>query len=239
MTAAAFTITGSMSSSITNIINTSNIELWDADTNTKIQADAQVYDNQIVFYDIMQDFPNDTTKNFKVLFTQIGDVSPYFGETFGLIPFDINVSNPEYNGGIVLNNEFTTLYNTLDLIEPTTLVTLNTPLSQNSKIATLKVTNVDSTSDLTLSGVLLQVQIHSSTLPPVSFTGVVCLRDLGSTASCGTLGTTQATEITQSGGIFYFDIQGSLLSNTGTALSKNGGYAEYEVYIENTPLWIE
>ena len=57
-------------------------------------------------------------------------------------------------------------------------------------------------------------------------------------SSCGGTGTTAAQATTQAGGTYTFNIPLSSLSNNTTVLTKNGGNVDYEVYLDNAPLWV-
>lgn len=112
------------------------------------------------------------------------------------------------------------------------------PLSQNSRLGIIRVTNVDLDLNVDLSSVTLRLDANSTARGGLRFYGNICLRDLGSSAPCGSYGTTTAQSVTEAAGTFKFNFAGSSLTNAMNPLGKNGGYVEYEVYLENAPLWV-
>ena len=126
---------------------------------------------------------------------------------------------------------------TISVVPPIVLVT-GTMLSQNTKIATIRVTNPDSNTGITVNTVTATFQARSTAQGGLTFSGNICLRDLGSNAGCSATGTTTAQATTQAGGTYTFNIAASTLANNTTILTKNGGYVEYEVYLDSAPLWV-
>ena len=89
---------------------------------------------------------------------------------------------------------------------------------------------------IVLSNVSLSFQSRSTAQGSFTFSGTVCLRDLGSNNACGGLNTTVGQATSQAGGTYSFNFVG--LTINGDVLSKNGGYREFEVYVDNAPLWV-
>lgn len=127
---------------------------------------------------------------------------------------------------------------TIGVVPPVVLVTPNAPLIQNARIATIRVTNPDSNTGITINTVNITLNANSPSRGNFSFAGLLCLRDVGSNASCGSAGTTAGQSVTQTGGSYTFNITGSTLANANIVLNKNGGNVEYEVYLDNAPLWV-
>jgi hypothetical protein len=261
---------------LTKLANTSSIQLWDVATNQPISASVNVPagTSTIVFDSMTYLVKKDTTNNVKVVFTNVNDLSAYFGTS---VQFDVNIGVTSTSGGGVVTcatdsggniiagtcqtvapstntstaniaanavngpqvsvqkvTGFNMAQYTIGLVPPTLLVTPNSPLTQNARIATVRVTNTDSNTGITLSGVTVQFAARSTANGSFTFAGNLCLRDMGSSNACGAVGTTAPQVVTQAGGTFNFPVTG-LSTNT---LDKNGGYVEYEVYLDGAPLWV-
>jgi hypothetical protein len=227
---------------LSDIVDASSIELRDAATDTKISGTVSLVGNVVTVDSMSNDIAKDVTQNVKVVFTTVKSLDSNYGNTIQLrvvSPTDVTASN--VNGGSTVALPAATvngkLY-TIGVVPPNVLVTANTPLTQNAKIATIKVTNVDSNTGITVQNIVTTFQSRSTANGTFTFAGQICLRDLGSTASCGGSGTTAAQAVTQAGGAFTFVVAGSNLSNEATSLTKNNGYTEYEVYVDGAPLWV-
>ena len=148
---------------------------------------------------------------------------------------DLNMNDNVY----VYREDIGVAYTTSYRLPHSPTVSLRTfQLSQNSKLGILRVTNVDLDRSIDLSKVTFTIDTQSTARGGLRFSGNLCLRDLGSSASCGGVGTTTAQSVTQAGGTFTVNISGSTLSNALNSLTKNGGFIEYEIYLENAPLWV-
>lgn len=230
----------SNAATLTGIVSSSSIELWNADTNTKISATTSLSSTGLVTFDSMtNDIVKDGTQNFKVIFTSVNSLDAYYGQSlmFSTSTGEITTTTVNSSATVTTAGSATLKPYTIGVVPPTVLLTAS-PLAQNSKIATLRVTNVDSNTGITLSNVVLTFQARSTAQGNFAFNGNLCLRDLGSSASCGGVGTTTAQAVTQAGGTFTVNIAGSTLSNATNSLTKNGGYVDYEVYLDNAPLWV-
>ena len=234
------TATGNFVTTLADVVDASSIELWDADTNTKISATVSLSSNTVTFDSMTNDIAKDATQNLKIVFTSVKSLDNNYGKTlqFQVATSGLTVTTVNSSATVALAGTAAPKAYVIGVVPPTVLLTANSPLTQNAKLATLRVTNGDSNTGITLSGVNLQFQARSTAQGGFTFSGNICLRDLGSTATCGTLGTTLAQATTQAGGTYYITIGGSQLSNASNTLTKNGGYAEYEVYLDNAPLWV-
>ena len=233
-------LTPSNAATLTGIVSSSSIELWNADTNTKISATTSLSSTGLVTFDSMtNDIVKDGTQNFKVIFTSVNSLDAYYGQAlqFSTSTGAITTTTVNSSATVTTAGSATMKSYTIGVVPPTVLLTAS-PLAQNSKIATLHITNVDSNTGITVSGLKLQFATRSTAQGNFSFAGNICLRDLGSSASCGGVGTTTAQSVTQTGGTFTVNIAGSTLANATNSITKNGGYADYEVYLDNAPVWV-
>lgn len=231
---------GTFVNTLSDVVDASSVELWNADTNIQIPAIVYLTGSTVIFDNMTNDIGLDYTVNMKIVFTSVKPLDANYGNTlrFTLNTADITALSMDSLRRVILGGTTTMKQYTFGIIPPTVLLTANSPLSQNAKLATLRVTNVDSNTGITLSGITLQFQTRSIAQGGFTFSGAICLRDLGSTASCGTLGTTDPNSTDQAGGTYTMNIAASQLSNASTILTQNGGYIEYEVYLDNAPLWV-
>lgn len=233
------------SANISTIVDASSIELRDASTDAKLQGTVSLSGSNTIVVDSMSDdIAKDATQNIKVVFTTVKSLDSSYGSGVKLqivSPAGTGITATNINGGSSVSVPSVTVTGkqyTVGVVPPTVLVTANTPLTQNAKIATIKVTNVDSNTGITVQSIQLTFQARSTANGNFSFSGKLCLRDLGSSSSCDGIGTSTGQIATQAGGPFTVTIPTSGLSNATTSLSKNGGYTEYEVYLDGAPLWV-
>ena len=66
---------------LSNVVSSSSIELWNADTNTKISATTSVVGDVVTFDSMTVDVLKDTTQNFKVMFTSVNSLDANYGAT--------------------------------------------------------------------------------------------------------------------------------------------------------------
>lgn len=191
-----------------------------------------VYSVDEVVYNHSSNTGVDKSYTLISILASFSDFSPQ-KHVFTLV--DINPNDAIY----VLRQDIGVAYTTSYRLPHSPTVSLRTfQLSQNSKLGILRVTNVDLDRSIDLSKVTFTIDTQSTARGGLRFSGNLCLRDLGSSASCGGVGTTTAQSVTQAGGTFTVNISGSTLSNALNSLTKNGGFIEYEIYLENAPLWV-
>jgi hypothetical protein len=234
-------LTGSLSvtGTIADLVDASSIELRDVATDAKIAGTVTLNGNLITVDSMTNDIAKDTTQNIKVVYTSVKTLDSYYGATTALTLATAGLTSTAVNGGsaVTQGGSATLKTYTIGVVPPVVMVTPTT-LAQNAKVATIKVTNTDSNTGITLSGLTLQFAARSTANGNFTFSGNICLRDLGSTNSCGSAGTTLAQAVTQAGGTYSVVINPSMLTNATNSLSKNGGYVEYEVYVDGAPLWV-
>lgn len=234
-------VLGSSGSAVlTGVVDASSVELRDVATDAKIAGTVTLSGSQIVVDSMTNDIAKDVTQNIKVVFTSVKSLDAYYGNNLQLTVATSGLTVTNVNGGSVVSlaGAATTKVYTIGVVPPTLLVTGNSPLTQNAKIATIKVTNPDSNTGITVNTVNLTFNARSTAQGGFTFAGNLCLRDVGSNAACGAAGTTAGQATTQAGGTYTFNVAASTLANATTTLTKNGGNVEYEVYLENAPLWV-
>jgi hypothetical protein len=219
---------------LANVVSSSSIELWNADTNTKISATTTVVGNVVTFDSMTNDILKDTTQNFKVLFTSVSSLDANYGKT---ITFSTNtgaITTTTVNSSATVTQIGSTTMKTytIGVVPPVVLLTAANPLDYSNRIGTVRVSNVDSNTGITLSGVSLTVGASTTLNSAVSFSGMICLRELGSNKACGGAGTTAGVAITAAGGTYTFATADlALIPNATSIMSKNTGYVDFEVYI--------
>jgi hypothetical protein len=225
---------------VSDLVDSSSVELRDAATDVKIAGTVTLSGNTITVDSMTNDVAKDVTQNVKVVFTSVKTLDNYYGKALTLTIGTGGLTTTNVNGGsvVTLAGAATMKSYTIGVVPPTLLVTPASPLTQNNKIATLKITNPDSNTGITLSGVTFTFNARSTAQGNFTFSGNICLRDVGSNAACGSAGTTTAQAVTQAGGTFTVNISASSLANATTTLTKNGGNVEFEVYLDNAPLWV-
>jgi hypothetical protein len=232
-------VLGSVGAALTGVVDASSIELRDAATDVKLAGTVTLSGNVIVVDSMNNDVLKDVTQNIKVVFTSVKSLDNYYGQTLQLTVSTGGLTVTNVNGGsaVTLVGTSTMKTYTIGVVPPTVLVT-GVTLAQNAKIATLRVTNPDSNTGITLNTITTTFQARSTAQGGFTFSGAICLRDVGSNASCGSAGTSTGITTSQAGGTYVFNIPASMLANNTTTLTKNGGNVEFEVYLENAPLWV-
>ncbi|MBX9809256.1 hypothetical protein K2X92_02625, partial [Candidatus Gracilibacteria bacterium] len=223
---------------INNISDAASIELVRQIDGTKVSATTSL-SGQVVTFDSISglEIDKDTTQNFYVRVASVKALDSLYGQTVALTIGSGNVTANAVNSSttVTVNGSATPKTYTIGVVPPSVKVT-GTSLMQNAKIATVKFTNVDSNTGVVLSGVTLQFQSRSTAQGNLTFSGTICLRDVGSNNSCGGANTTAGQVTSQAGGTYSFTFAG--LTINGETLTKNGGSREFEVYVDNAPLWV-
>ncbi|MDD2694128.1 MAG: S-layer homology domain-containing protein [Candidatus Gracilibacteria bacterium] len=233
-----FTNTGS--AALSGVVSSSSsVKLYDVATGLEVSSSATVDGNKITFNSMNDTIAKDTTRNYKVV-ASIGSIDDYIGDTVQLVYSTGTVVRDTNSNGLVVNLPGLTFKQyTLGAVPPTVSVSKTSEL--NKYLVT--VTNVDSNTGLTLTGITVKFQSRFAGSTSTTFNGTLCLRDQGSSEDCvaGTQGngTTAGTGITQAGLTATFSLlTGSGLTSAGQQLSKNGGNTTFEVYLTNAPLFI-
>jgi hypothetical protein len=217
----ATTSTGITIQAVSN--STSSIKLVNVDTNAQVSATATISGNTITFDSMNDVVAQDTTKNYKVVLS-VSTVENYYGGTMNIgtptvdAVRDLNSSSASVTGTATVKSY------TLGTTPPTVQIT-----SVNDKVFKVKVTNTDSNTGITLSGVKLNVRTTNGGNNG-SFAGSGCLRTVGSTDACGTSGSSTAAQSVPALDLVYLT---SPLSNISLVADKNGGTVEFEVYVNS------
>jgi S-layer homology domain len=221
------------------IADASSIELVRVADGTKVSASTTLSGQEITFDSISGlEIAADTTENLYVRLASVKSLDSSYGSGLNLTVTSGNITANAVNSSttVGVTGTATPKSYTVGIVPPAVKVTANSPLTQNAKIATVRFTNVDSNTGVVLTGVTLSFQARSTAQGNFAFDGKLCLRDLGSNSACGGVNTTAGQSATQTGGTFTYTFSGLTLN--GETLAKNGGYREFEVYLDNAPLWV-
>lgn len=226
-------------SSLGDIVNASAIELVNVNNNEKIPATVTVDGDNIIFSGLNVTLEKDKATNFKIVFTSLNSLDSNFGNTLKLkVSADgVTTTSTSSSSTLQVSGAAQMKTYTVGIIAPSLRFTAD-KLDGTSRLATFRLTNNDSTGVLKVKKVTVSVSSRSTAQGTLSFSSNLCLRDLGSSSNCGEDGTTPGQTLTQNGGTFTFDVAGSNMSVAGEELSKNGGYTEFELYLQNSPLWV-
>ncbi len=205
--------------------STSSVKLYNVDTNTEVSASPTISGNVITFASMNDTIAQDTTRNYKVLLS-VGTVENYFGGTLTLSSPSVSAVRDTNSSSVSPTGTATLKTYTLGTTPPTVLIT-----NVNDKVFHVKVTNTDSNTGITLTGVLLNIRTTNGGNNG-SFSGSGCLRTAGSTDSCGTAGSTTPGQSVPALDLVY-TLTGNL-TNISLLADKNGGTVEFDVYI-NSP----
>jgi len=111
------------------------------------------------------------------------------------------------------------------------------PLLDSSAVAKVLVTNKDIDKDMNLDSAKLRVSFRSTANGTVTTPTNVCIRNVGSTADCNSGANGVLTPSSSAGGVYTFTINGSTLTAAGI-VAKSNGTTEFEVYINDAPVWV-
>ncbi len=221
--------------------STSSIKLVDVATLTQISATAQISGNTITFSSMNDVVGKDITRNYKVML-DVSSLDVYYGQTIMLSNSPLVTAVRDSNSTAITPGTTATNMKTysLGIVPPTVTVMPIVSLDKSKYLAKIKVTNTDSNTGLTLSGVTVEFNYRYSgagTAP--SFSGTLCLRDEGSNNACGMAGTTTGYAATQAGLTRTFvPVELAMLTSASTLIDKNGQFVTFEVYLDNAPVWI-
>ena len=235
LTDLTITNTGSMNLQ-TAAISTSSIRLVDIDTNSDVSASITISGNTATFSSMNYVIGKDVTKNFRVMLNTTS-LELYYGSGIqllintGAITAVRDSNGTALTGGNLLGSATMKAY-TIGIVPPTVLVSSTSNLNR----FTVKVRNIDSNTGFTLSGVVLRFQYrYAGQGNSPTLTGTVCLRDVGSSESCGGSGTTAGYPVGSVTTATPYSIVG-LTSNP--YLDKNTGEYNFEVYLDPEPLFV-
>jgi hypothetical protein len=211
------------------------VKLYDIATGLEVSASVTVNGNVLTIESMNDVVAKDTTKNYRVV-ASIGSIDDYLTKnvqlsyTTGTIVRDTNSNTLTPTSTTVSFKSYT-----LGTVPPTITVTKTATLDRYL----VTVTNVDSNTGITLTGVTVKFQSRFAGSTSTTFNGTLCLRDQGSSEDCtvaGGNGTSSGVTTTQTGVTNTFSLAG--LTSAGLQLAKNGGNTTFEVYLTNAPLFI-
>ena len=218
--------------------STSSLKLVDVATNLTVSSTANITGNVITFTNMNDVVLKDATKNYAVVMN-ISSVENYYGATLNLgTPTIVAVRDTNSTTIMATGTANVKTYN-IGVTSPSVVITAISPLASNNSIAKIVVTNNDSNTGMTLSGVNLGVGYRYTTNGnALTFAGQICLSDslaLDNGAVCGGSGTSAPVAFTQAGITSAFSLAGT---NAGTiVLAKNGGSVTFYVYNNTTAPW--
>lgn len=217
------------------VSSSSSLKLYDVATGLEVSASVTVNGNTVTFDSMNDTIAKDTTKNYRVV-ASVGSIDDYLGKTVQLAYSSSTIvrdTNSNTLTGYPTSVSFKTY--TLGTVPPT--VTLAKTATLDKYLVT--VTNADTNTGITLTGVTIKFQSRFAGSTSTTFTGKLCLRDQGSSEDCtvaGGNGTSSGVTVDQNGTGATFSLAG--LTSAGLQLSKNGGNTTFEVYLTNAPLFI-
>ena len=227
---------GAGAATLQNVVSsTSSIKLYDVATGLEVSSSATIAGDTVTFDSMNDTIAKDTTKNYRVV-ASISSIDDYMSDSIQLSYSSSTVvrdTNSNVLTATVLAPSFKSY--TLGTVPPTVTVTKTATLDRYL----VTVTNADTNTGITLTGVTVKFQSRFAGSTSTSFTGKLCLRDQGSSEDCtvdGGNGTSSGVTITEAGLTHTFDLAG--LTSAGLQLAKNGGNTTFEVYLTNAPLFI-
>lgn len=229
----AITLTGTLTgpgpaATIQTIANsTSSAKLVDVATGLEVSATVTISGNTITFSSMNDTIAKDVTKNYKVLLG-VSSIDTYYGKTLalGTIPNTaVSVVRDSNSSSVTPTGSATTNSYILGTVAPTVLVT-----TVNENVFKVRVTNPDSNTGITITGATFDFK---TALPGnTTYAASAYLRNLGSSNTFGGLGVSTA-----SGSVAGLDKTIAVTGlTTNMTADKNGGYVEFEVYIESANL---
>jgi hypothetical protein len=181
-------VTNTGTANLQTIANsTSSAKLVDVATNAQVSATVTISGNVITFSSMNDTIAKDTTKNYRVVLGATS-VESYYGSGIYLTvtPATITVVRDSNSTAVVPTGTATMKSYVLGTVAPTVTVT-----SVNENTFKVRVTNPDTNTGVTLSGVTFDFK---TALPGnTAYSAQACLRDLGNTNTCGSAATGVST----------------------------------------------
>jgi S-layer homology domain len=208
---------------LTTIISSNSVKLVDAATNSQVAATVTVTATSIVFDSMSAEVMKDTTRNFKVVATTTGFGVIEHGKHIDL-SVALNTVDKSSGGAATLTpGTLATLSSTdyvVGVVPPTVSIT-----KKSAKVFLIKVTNVDSESDIVLNAIKARVKpvaTNNST-----YTAKYCLRAEGSSSSTCPV----VTDSTGSGAVP--GVAADLALVNPPTITKNGSSYSYELLVDS------
>ncbi len=221
-TATGGSVTGMTLADIAN--STTSVKLYNVDTNTEVSSSPTISGSQIIFDSMNDTVVTDTTRNYKVVLG-VSSVENYYGNTIAINGVTVTAVR-DTNSNTVNPSMQTTTFKTYTLGTTPPVVTVT---SVNDKVFKVKITNTDSNTGITLSGVVLNARTTNGGNNG-SFAGSGCLRTVGSSDPCSTTGSAGPAQSVPGLDLYYVL---SPLTNISLLADKNNGTVEFEVYVNS------
>lgn len=229
---------GAGAATLQNIVSsTSSIKLYDVATGLEVSSSATIAGDTVTFDSMNDTIAKDTTKNYRVV-ASISSLDDYItGGNHIQLTYSSSTVVRDTNSNVINASAPSVSFKdyVLGTVPPT--VTLAKTATLDKYLVT--VTNADTNTGITLTGVTIKFQSRFAGSTSTTFTGKLCLRDQGSSEDCtvaGGNGTSSGVTVDQNGTGATFSLAG--LTSAGLQLSKNGGNTTFEVYLTNAPLFI-
>ena len=234
----AATVTGTLPNLATVASSSSSIKLVNVATDQTVSSTANITGNAVTFTNMNDVVIKDGTTNYKVVMN-ISSVENYYGATLNLGTPTVTAVRDSNSSAITPTGSATLKTYNIGVASPSVVITPVSPLASNNSIAKIVVTNNDSNTGMTLSGINLGIGYRYTTNGnALTFSGQVCLSDsitLDNNVACGSAGTSAPVAFTQAGFTSAFLFSGT---NAGTiTLAKNGGNVTFYVYNNTTAPW--
>lgn len=230
------------SAALTGVVDASSIELRDAATDAKLQGTVTLSGNMITVDSMTNDVSKDVTQNIKVIFTSVKTLDPYYTQTVILQVASSGLTTTTVNGGATVTLPVATISGktyTINVVVPTVTVMANSNLKSGTPgpvIAKVKVTNTDSNTGITLSGITLFMKASApgsnGSIVDRQVTGTICLKAEGETNICGLMNTTAGSSLSAvSSASVSFVLPGNITASL-MDLAKNTGNYTFDVVVD-------
>ncbi len=227
---------------LSNVVDASSVELRNVATDAKLQGTVTISGNTITVDGMFNNIAKDEDQNIKVVFTTVKTLDSIYGSGIQLrvvSPTDITATT--VNGGATVGlPAFTATMKayTISVVPPSIKVDSVKLLASTKAIAKITITNGDSNTGITLSGITLEFKYRytaNGTAPTINTP--LCIREVGGsngTNACTNSGYSNAVTAVNAGvtGTFYF----ANLSTIPVPLTKNSS-TSFEVYMDTVPGW--
>ncbi len=228
---------------LSDVVDASSIELRNVATDAKLQGTVTLSGNTVTVDSMTNDIAKDEDQNIKVVFTTVKTLDSIYGSGVQLqIISPTNITVTTVNGGAtVALPPFTSTMKayTISVVPPSIKVDSVKLLASTKAIAKITITNGDSNTGITLSGITLEFKYRytaNGTAPTIN--SLLCIREVGGssngTNACTNSGYSNAVTAVNAGvtGTFYF----ANLSTIPVPLTKNSS-TSFEVYMHTVPGW--
>ena len=207
-----------------------------------MSATTTVVGNAVTFDSMTNDIVKDGTQNFKVVFTSVNSLDANYGKNF---KFTVNtgaltVTTVNSSAAVALAGTATMKTYGVNVVVPTVSVISISTLKAGTPgpaIAKLKISNIDSNTGITLSGVTLFVKASApgtnGSVADRQFTGNLCLKTEGESNVCGLTETTAGVALSSvSSTTQFFALPGNMTPSS-MDLAKNTGSITFDVVLDN------